>query len=427
MVESVMHQSNQISKDRLSEANRSVASCNYFPFACLWLIIIVPKTIAAVLYTAILVWMLATRKGAKQPSKYFKNIFMLLIAATAIYLLSIIRAMVVNFDSERLVAAFGTLLSWLLGLGYTFYYSTCHEVSWLAVSKRMAFSMLVLAVILLSYYVVGPSLPRIFGRAVSSVDYLSSGATTRLNAFMEYPTLVAVFVLIVYGSAVYWVNQKWGFIGVVALSAIGVLSIRAAASRAGIFAVIPLVATGVLYSAYSSSQKVRHYFIALGVLSALGVLIAVAFFGHSIARTVYEIINSRLGSTSGRLYIYSESISMTLSDSPIIGMGVKYTSSLSNDAPFGSHSTWVGFFYKTGFIGLALYIILFYRIFQMQLRRAASKNSYEVFLAISLTILYCYFFVEDLDATAWTCVLFFSLFAARMNCSEAKQDEAYHG
>ena len=427
MVESVMHKTNLISKEKSPEADGTAVSCSYLPFACLWLFIVVPKTIAAVLYAVMLVWMLATRKRAKQPSEYFKSLFILLIAATVIYLVSIIRAMVVDLDAERLVAAFGTLLYWLLGLGYLFYYSTCHEVSWLAVSKRMAFSMLVLAVILLSYYVAGSSLPRVFGRAVSSVDYLSSGVTTRLNAFMEYPTLVAVFVLITYGAAVYWTNQKWGFIGTVALSAIGVLSIQAASSRAGIFAVIALVMAGVVYSAYSSSQKVRHYFIALGVLFALGAIVIFAFFGPSIAHAVYEIINSRSGSTGGRLYIYTESVSMTLSDSPIIGMGVKYASSLSNDAPFGSHSTWIGFFYKTGFVGLALYAVLFFQIFRMQLRRAASKNSYEVFLAISLAILYCYLFVEDLDATAWICVLFFSLFAVRMNCSEAKQSEVYHG
>ena len=116
---------------------------------------------------------------------------------------------------------------------------------------------------------------------------------------------------------------------------------------------------------------------------------------------------------------------MTLSDSPIIGIGVKYASALSNDAPFGSHSTWIGFFYKTGFVGLALYAILFYQIFRMQLGRAASKNSYEIVLVINLIILYCYFSVEDLDATAWICVLFFSLFSARMNCGDAI-NEAYH-
>ena len=413
---------NLLNKERLSSQGRTGDSCSYFPFACLWLFIVIPKMIAAVLYALVLMWLLVSRKNVKRPNEQFKNIFILLIATTAIYLASIIRAMVIDLDMERLVAAFGTLFSWLLGLGYMFYYATCQEVSWLAISKRLAFSMFILAVLLLLYYVAGPSIPGIFDRAVSSVDYLASGITTRFCAFMEYPTLVAVFILITYGATLYWVNQKCGILGVAATSIISILSVQAAASRAGFFAVIVLSVAGLLYSAYSSNQMVRHYFLPLGVLSVLGIAIILITCGASITNVIFEIINSRSGSTGGRLYIYSESISMTLTDSPIIGMGVKYVSPLSNDAPFGSHSTWIGFFYKTGFVGLMLYMALFYQMFRMQLRRATSKRSYEVFLAISLAILYCYFFVEDLDATAWVCVLFFSLFAARMNCSDVKNE-----
>lgn len=399
---------------------KAAKGCCYLPFSCLWLFIIVPKTVAAALYAVLLVWMFASRKHVKQPSEQLKNLLVLLVIASAVYLVSIIRAMFVEFDADRLIAAFGTLLSWLLAMGYIAYYSTCRYVSWLAISKRAALSVFILAAALLLFHAAGSSFPRILGRAVSSADYLSSGVTPRFTAFMEFPTLVAMLTLVMYGPALYWFYRKWGFLGAVVLSIISILTITAASSRAGIFAMIALIAASFVCIAYSRSQKVRHYFLPLGILAALAMVLVFVVYGSVIAHAALDVINSRSGSTGGRLYLYSESLSSTLSNSPIIGMGVKYTSSLSNDAPFGSHSTWIGFFYKTGFVGLILYGILFFRMFRMQWSRATKENVYEIILAINLLILYTYLFVEDLDSTAWVCVLFFSLFAARMNCKEAE-------
>ena len=400
------------------------ACCSYLPFSLLWLFIVVPKAIAAGLYAALLVWLFANRKTAKRLNGEQKDVLLLMILATGIYLFSIFRAMFIAFDQERLIAAFGTLLSWLLAIGYMHYYMTCKKVSWVAISKRLTFNFGVLLLLLIAYYSLGSSTPEIAGRRISSIDYLSTGASTRFNAFMEYPTLISMFVLISYAASVYWVNLKYKLAGVLLLSIVCILSIGAAASRAGLFAVLAIAAMGVVYAAYSQSARIRHYFIPLGILLAIGVCECLVLFGPAIADSVSAIINSRLGSTGGRLYIYEESISMTLSESPIVGMGVKYASSLSNDAPFGSHSTWIGLFYKTGFVGLAVYGMLFYKIFRMQLNRAFRNNSYEVFLTVCMAIVYCYLCVEDVDATAWICVLFFSLLAARMNASEALSVEA---
>lgn len=400
------------------------ASCSYLPFSFLWLIIVLPKTIAAGFYVVLLIWLFANRKTAKQLSGAHRDVLLLMILATGIYIISIFRAMFIAFDWERLIAAFGTLLSWFLAFGYMYYYMTCKRISWTAISKRLTFNFGVLLLLLIIYYALGSAAPGIAGRRISSIDYLSTGSSTRFNAFMEYPTLISMFVLISYAASVYWVNLKYKLAGVLLLSAVCILSISAAASRAGLFAVLAIAAMGVVYAAYSQSARIRHYFIPLGILLVIGVCECLVLFGPAIVDGISEIINSRSGSTGGRLYIYEESISMTLSESPIIGMGVKYASSLSNDAPFGSHSTWIGLFYKTGFIGLVVYGMMFYKILRMQLNRVSRNNSYEVFLTACMAIVYCYLCFEDVDGTAWVCVLFFSLIAARMNALEALNVEA---
>ena len=70
-----------------------------------------------------------------------------------------------------------------------------------------------------------------------------------------------------------------------------------------------------------------------------------------------QYASAREGSNATRGNIYSASIEKAFAESPLIGMGIKDLSPYDL-IPYGSHSTYVGFFYKTGIIGLIIGTVL---------------------------------------------------------------------
>ena len=104
-----------------------------------------------------------------------------------------------------------------------------------------------------------------------------------------------------------------------------------------------------------------------------------------------------------RSAIYSLSINRTIDDSLLIGNGIK---EIFNGYPLGSHSTFIGFFYKTGLIGtivaitaFALLYIEFYRIL---------RQEEKVIYLISAFCVLIFMMTEDLDGANWLLALYFS-------------------
>lgn len=393
-----------------------VPTLAYAPLAFLWVFAVLPKVAAAFLYLGLLIAMFASRRQSRKLPEEYKLQFIVVLAASLIFLLSICCSMAFDYSQERLAAAFGTLLYWLLGVGYAYYFLTSCAVSWVSVSKIAVFNLAVLFFLMTIYAVMGNGFSvGILGRHISANDYLNAGTSLRFSSFLEYPTLVAMMTLMLYACAFYWVNAKWKTPGIVVLSILSLVALQACASRAGYLVGVIAVVIGVCYAFASIGQR---YIAPFSVLTIIAFLIVLLANWECIVEYVSGIVGSRAGSTTGRMYLYASSIEMTLDSSPIIGMGVKHTSLLSNSAPFGSHSTWIGFFYKTGLVGLVLYVAFFASVLVSLFAARKTIGSYAVFYAICTFLLYIYLAVEDLDGTAWVCVTFFVLASAFMNSSE---------
>ena len=137
----------------------------------------------------------------------------------------------------------------------------------------------------------------------------------------------------------------------------------------------------------------------------IGVL---TIFWDSIINFIFDvIIYGNLSSNNLRIEIIITSIRRTLAESPLWGLGIKEY--LYDGFPLGSHSTYVGFFYKTGIIGLIIGITIFvvanYRVVKHG-RKGIKIELY--FFLFSLIILFA---IEDVDGTNWSIFLYFSMLA----------------
>lgn len=93
-------------------------------------------------------------------------------------------------------------------------------------------------------------------------------------------------------------------------------------------------------------------------MAVTGLLICV--IGLALWPVIYAklqgVFLSRAESNSMRFMLYKKSFERMLVNNPLLGMGIK---DLYKDTiyPYGSHSSYVGYFYKTGLIGGSIYLL----------------------------------------------------------------------
>jgi len=128
-------------------------------------------------------------------------------------------------------------------------------------------------------------------------------------------------------------------------------------------------------------------------------------YGEKTEELIFTLINSRAGSNNTRMQIYSESIVLTFTKSPIWGLGIKKIS--ESGYPLGSHSTYIGVFYKTGIIGTLIFTGVLISIIRI-LIKVHNKTTFQA-EAIFLLMLLLEFAVEDIDGADWVIVLLFAI------------------
>jgi hypothetical protein len=110
-----------------------------------------------------------------------------------------------------------------------------------------------------------------------------------------------------------------------------------------------------------------------------------------------ELYDSRIDSSNTRLYIYESSIKFMLNNNVLLGIGYKPK---FGDFPMGSHSSFIGFFFKHGLIGLIIisfvYFILIKNFFVSLL--FYKKYFYKTYMKVGLFCLGIIFLFEDYDA-----------------------------
>ena len=309
-----------------------------------------------------------------------------------------------NPDADRVMAAINTMLLWVIAPLYYIYYKYYFAGDSKKIGMACCLNLSILVVLgcisLNLFYISGMSSFSVGGKTLFETTYLNTTAVIRFRGLLDYSNMTVFLVIIMFIGSMQFMRKSTGFsIWIILASIFCILIIH---SRSG-YVMFFLSLGWYLFSKIPKNKK-NIAMLVIGIF-LIGVL---TIFWDSIINFIFDvIIYGNLSSNNLRIEIIITSIRRTLAESPLWGLGIKEY--LYDGFPLGSHSTYVGFFYKTGIIGLIIGITIFvvanYRVVKHG-RKGIKIELY--FFLFSLIILFA---IEDVDGTNWSIFLYFSMLA----------------
>lgn len=381
-------------------------------FYFLWPIIIAPKEIQFIIICAILLNILRRNR------LYFDTLSYFIFTFIVIYLFSISYNLIVNsYELDRIIATINTFSLWVFSLiFYLIFRSITVDINKI---KKISFINYCILIILwffsfLIHYVTNYPVLIIFNKIFYYTEWFGNTEVIRFVGIMDYPNLIIVFFMFFYPLYLLYVIDFGNFrkrLVKIFLIIIGLLPIITTFSRSGYLIILTYLFVISIYYLY---KKMNTKMFLAATFFTFSIVIPIIFytnFSNDILTILQELLNAREGSNNSRSYLMLESIRVTITNSPLIGMGVKVTSLLGY--PLGSHSTLLGFFYKTGIIGLITGSIIFL-IINLKLLFSGGNLDKKI-MKISLLIISPFFIVEDIDGSNWLIIFYFLLVALIFN------------
>lgn len=275
--------------------------------------------------------------------------------ATPIFLVGIVNIISIIFnlggyhEKERIMAAFNTAFLWC-ACGIVYSYVRTHNFNKDKIQKYMFLNigiLTTLSVIMIVLTKMGYSRVTILSRNLMRTDWLYGDKSLRFRGFLLYDNLVSQMYFLAFPFAYSYIETKGKPFLTFLFLIISTLPVIMCKSRMGIMLCVITICL-LLPNTITKTKKSKQ---ALYLLYTLAILVIIGVKYGSIYNKIYDLINGRMGSTNTRMNIYRTSINMALTKSPLIGCGIK---DMIGSYPLGSHSTYVGLFYKTGIIGLLL-------------------------------------------------------------------------
>ncbi len=372
---------------------------DYLLFAYLWIIILVPKSVQMIILFGILALFLLKSKFKIKLNKAV----IFLLGYILINFVSIVVNSFKTNELQRILAALNTCFIWLVAsLMFCYYRQVTIDKE--KIKKYLVINIYILIALALITIIMDKlnlKSPYLLSRNLYQYEWLSNKEKLRFFGFMEYSNLVDFFYLLCFPFAFEYIKNKHKKLYVVIFTILSAIPVIMTNSRLGIFLIIVVVASS-LYDISTNNKRTKKMMIVFLIICILSISL---IFNQDIIQKIKEIIYSRQGSTSMRNAIYSLSLEKTLHNSILIGNGIK---EIYNGYPLGSHSTFLGIFYKTGIIGSIFAII---GLILMQINTFISlknKNKSIVYIICLLCVL-CFLIIEDLDGANWLIVLYFSL------------------
>lgn len=248
-------------------------------------------------------------------------------------------------------------------------------------------------------------------RELYYTEWFGNMQVIRFVGFMDYPNLIIMFFMFFYPLFLSYLKYFKNYILKILLMILGILPIIGSFSRSGYVIMLTYLLIVSIYFTYTKMN--RNLFIAISFFS-LSIFSLMIFYTNAYNEAVsifQELLNARQGSNVSRIYLMVESIKITLVESPIIGMGVKVTSLIGY--PLGSHSTYVGLFYRTGIAGVILVLPIFVIITVKILFTRVGID--KTVIKISILMMPLLFIFEDIDGTNWLMIMYFLLVATIFN------------
>lgn len=389
----------------------------YLIFKYLWIVLLIPKSLQLfIICIFIILALFSNRKQLK-----LDIISLSLIAYSCIHFVSIIYRLAVTQSVERAGAAFNTVSIMVVA---TIFYMVIRslEFNYDKISKYMFINMNIMLVITFIYIMnttYGINfLSNVFNRSLYRDDWLFGEREERLVAYLEYSNLVAMFYLTVGPWAITYVKDNYNKIIVLLYCLFSFISVYLSNSRMGIIATL-FTLVAILYSGIQNKKmKVFLTFFGTGILFCL-----IVINYESIITSLNDLFYSRSGSNDTRMQLYENSINLTLEESPLIGIGIKY---MRGAYPLGSHSTYIGFLYKAGLLGIIPAVIsittIFFRTIKVYTIKIDEMKIHAVFM---LAILLIAMITEDIDGANWLIVLFLINVGYIMECYYSKNVYTY--
>lgn len=304
-------------------------------------------------------------------------------------------------DISRVMAAINTAVLWMIGSIVFSIILKC-EINERKVNKIMFYNLMFIIILSLIALFLKDILFKnisIGNRQLIGADWIYEEKTYRFLGFFEYSNLVVLFTILIFPFAMKYVSITYNRQFQLIFCILSLIPTFLTNSRAGII-LISLLIFSTIPKILSLSKKSNYIIIIFLVFFFFFFMI---FNFNTLLEKFLLLINSRENSTSMRMKIYSESINITLNKNIFIGCGIKeYLSGY----PLGSHSTYIGLFYKVGILGCFIILYGIYQLVTFIISSIKRENSYFLMSFLCLLVMLS---VEDLDGTNWYIIFFFCM------------------
>lgn len=373
----------------------------YWLFKYLWVLVIVPKAICSILVFGYGLFLFTRLKRIK-----IDNFLKMIFAFLAVYVLSVFVRVFAYQSLDSVPATINTFSMWFFGIIF-YSYILQNNIDYKKIGRYCFYNMNILLLLSIMFLLkdhlhVFEHFSILGNKLYNEPSWTNEGMKYRLFAFMEYPTNVATFYCINAGASLDYVFEKYeSMIVRICYSVIIALPVYLSDTRSGIIATLIVIMAVIFFSI--DNVNYRRIFAVLGILIVIPIVILL--FGN-IEASFISMLDSRAGSSSTRIRLYITTINKVLSESPLIGMGIKYPNPYVFGLPYGSHSTYIGVIYRTGIIGMVIFIAMFWQIAKKSILTFIN-NEKNRFLGVVMLAYFVAIVFLDIDASAWVLAMFF--------------------
>jgi len=386
-------------------------AARYALFKYFWVIALMPKAVQMVLLTALLCMMVFRTDRKLQPDRFF----WMQVLCLGVYGLSIAANTILGEHSmSRVFAAVNTCAVTAVAVIFYHFYRRV-QLDYKRLGKYATINLLILIGLWLVFRLTkGTFNLTILGRDLVVLDWVNGIEDNRFIGFLDYANLVVFQVLFFYPLAMIYLQRRR--VCSLIMTAMLFLAVEDTNSRTGLILMALLILAYVILELQKSvfnlykRRRIQTWIFA-GLLVVIG---AVACY-DMILVIVDKIMGIRTGSNVMRLHIYSESIKKMWEESPLIGIGIKDMLDFGEQKyPLGSHSTYIGMFYKIGVLGGTVYMFSLIAV-AVAILKSRDKDRHQLMLKVCIVASLALMALEDIDGANWCVCYFYSLLALARN------------
>lgn len=372
----------------------------YYLFPLLWFAVIVPKQIVMLFSVMLLPFMILKYRSTKK-DKIFTLIFLIGVLQIIAIFMSFFYA---RYSFDRYIAALNIAVIWFFSAYlYLIFKNKGNQIPKLEIA---CYRNLIVLFLISIVGIIAARLKILSGLSLYVNDWNNGVKTTRLLCFMEYKNCVGIFTLVNLPLAIRYIEKIHKsdvayYLRYAVIILGSMVAIVYSGSRICLIAYLLYVAT-IMVMIFKQKFGKRAVVVCILIL-----MIAILFEFRDIFYELISLYNSRSASNSTRFRIYAQSISTVLNKNLLFGVGIKeYIGSY----PLGSHSTYMGIFYKNGLVGLIVFIFLLINSMKVIFSKQISP-----IIRYSIIAFFIVFIFEDIDGTNWIAYCFFALLGLGSN------------